>query len=82
MLDEIRLLWDVHRFTRVLLLNHMSCRAYDDLATGEAQRAVHEAHLRAAAADLERRYDGMSAEAYVVALADGVLRVESSPRSR
>ena len=78
MLDEIRMLWELHRFTRVLLLNHMSCRAYDDLATGDAQRAVHQAHLRAAAAELER--DGLAVEAYLIALADGVLRVESSPR--
>lgn len=80
-LDEIRLLRDLHRFTRVLLLNHMSCRAYDDLATGDAQLAVHEAHLRAAAAELERLYDGLTAEAYMIDLADGMLRVESRPRS-
>ena len=80
MLEEVRLLRELHRFTRVLLLNHMSCRAYDDLATGEAQRAVHEAHLRAAAAELERRYDGISAEPYVIALTGGALRAEPVPR--
>lgn len=81
MLDEIRMLWELHGFTRVLLLNHMSCRAYDDLATGDAQRPVHEAHLRAAVGELDRLHSGLSAAAYVIALADGVLQVESSPRS-
>ena len=76
MLDEIRMLWQVHRFARVLLLNHMSCRAYDDVATGDAQRAVHESHLRAAAAELQRQYDGLSAEPYLVAVVDGRARVE------
>ncbi len=75
LLDEMRLLRQLHGFTRVLLVNHMSCRAYDDLATGEAQRAVHEAHLRAAAAELQR--GGLSVEPYLVALVDGVLRAAS-----
>ena len=35
MLEEIRLLWGVHKFGRVLAINHLSCRAYDDLATAE-----------------------------------------------
>ena len=76
MLDEIRLLRELHRFTRVLLLNHMSCRAYDDLATGDAQRPVHEAHLRAAAAELSRRFEGVGPEAYVISLVERVLRAQ------
>ncbi len=75
MLDEIRMLWQLHRFTRVLMLNHMSCRAYDDLATGDSQLPVHEAHLRAAAGELERRHDGLTAEPYLIALIGGALRV-------
>ena len=76
MLDEIQMLWQLHRFERVLLLNHMSCRAYDDLATGDAQRPVHEAHLRAAAVEVERRFDGVTAEPYLIVMADGALRIE------
>jgi Putative carbonic anhydrase len=76
MLGEIEMLWQLHRFERVLMLNHMSCRAYDDLAAGDAQRAVHESHLRAAAADLQRRYGGLTSEPYLIAMVDGALRVE------
>jgi carbonic anhydrase-like protein len=75
MLDEIRLLRELHCLTRVLLVNHVSCRAYDDLATGEAQRAVHESHLRAAAGEVERSLEGVTAEPYLIALVDGELRV-------
>ncbi len=75
MLGEIDMLWQLHRFTRVLMLNHMSCRAYDDLATGGAQRPVHEAHLRAAAVEVERRFAGVAAEAYLIAMVDGTVRV-------
>ena len=82
MLDEIQLLRDLHRFDRVLLINHMSCRAYDDLATGEAQRAVHEAHLRAAATGLERQFDGLAAETYLIDLVDGALRVDPLPATK
>jgi hypothetical protein len=81
MLAEIGLLRDLHRFTRVLLVNHMSCRAYDDLATGEAQRTVHETHLRAAASELDRRFSGLAVESHVIALANGVLRAEPVPGS-
>ena len=80
MLAEIDLLRRLHGFTRVLLLNHMSCRAYDDLATGEEQSAVHETHLRAAAAEIERRFEGVTAEPYLIAIGGGVLRVEPVPR--
>lgn len=76
MLDEIRLLWQLHRFTRALLVNHMGCRAYDDLATGDAQRGVHEAHLRAAAAEVERSFEGLAAEPFLIDLVGGALRVE------
>ena len=79
MLDEIRLLWQLHRFTRALLINHMGCRAYDDLATGDAQRFVHEAHLRAAAAEVERRFAGLAAEPYLIDLIDGALRIVPIP---
>ncbi|HYM15514.1 MAG TPA: carbonic anhydrase [Dehalococcoidia bacterium] len=74
--DEIRMLYDAHGFTRVLMLHHLSCRAYDDLAVAEGQRAVHAAHLRAASAVLAQRLPGVAPEPYLVALFDGVLRVD------
>lgn len=71
------MLWTLHRFTRVLMLNHMSCRAYDDLASGERQRDVHLEHLQTAAEAIERRYKGLKAEAYLITIAGGAPRVVS-----
>jgi hypothetical protein len=72
--EEIRLLWRLHRFTRVLMLNHLSCRAYDDIASTENERAVHAAHLAAAAPIIEHWLEGATAEAYLVEL-DGHVAV-------
>ena len=71
--EEIRLLWTLHGFTRVLMLNHLSCRAYDDIATKQNERGVHTAHLVVAGALIEQRLDGVTAEAYLVELAAGGL---------
>jgi Putative carbonic anhydrase len=80
--EEILMLWKLHRFTRVLMMNHLSCRAYDDLAAGADERSVHLAHLQAAGPAIERRYEGVTAEAYLVAIVDGVLRVEKVSSSQ
>lgn len=71
--EEIRMLWRLHRFTRVLMLNHLSCRAYDDIANEQNERDVHTAHLAAAGAMIEQRFDGVTAEAYLIELAAGGL---------
>jgi hypothetical protein len=79
MLEEIRLLWGLHKFSRVLAINHLSCRAYDDLASSENEREVHTDHLHRARAAIERPFAGVRAETYL-ALPSGtgieVLRVE------
>ncbi len=74
--DEILMLWKAHGFTRVLMVHHLSCRAYDDLVFGDGERDVHIAHLQAAGPALARRFEGVTAEGYLIALADGALRVE------
>ena len=74
--DEIILLWKLHGFKRLLMVNHLSCRAYDDLAPDEGQREIHLAHLQAAGSAIEQRYEGLTAEAYLIAIADGALRVD------
>lgn len=72
---EIELLWNVHHFPRILMLNHVSCRAYDDLVTQAAdERALHRAHLRDAGTAIERRFPRVAAEAYLLDLVDGALR--------
>lgn len=74
--EEIALLWKLHGFTRVLMVNHMSCRAYDDLATGDGQRAVHVAHLREAAGVVARLCGEATAEGYVIAFEGSHPRAE------
>jgi hypothetical protein len=76
MQEEILMLWKLHGFTRVLTVNHLSCRAYDDLVREEAGRGVHLAHLQAAGAEIERLFPGVTAEAYLIGVVDGVLRVD------
>ena len=77
--EEIRLLWKLHTFTRVLMVNHLSCRAYDDIATEQNERDVHTAHPVPAGAIIEQQLDGVMAEAYLVELADGGLVVSRVP---
>ena len=74
--EEILLLWNVHGFSRLLMVNHMSCRAYDDLTAREDERTLHRTHLLAAGALIERRFEGITPEPYLVGLVDGALQVE------
>ena len=74
--EEILLLWRLHAFTRVVMVHHLSCRAYDELTAGADERAIHTAHLRAAGPAIERFCAGVTAEACLIALVDGELRVE------
>ena len=71
MWDEIRLLYAVHHFPRIILLNHLSCRAYDDIATPETQHAVHAKHLREAAQRIRDQIEGVKVEGHIVAFVDG-----------
>jgi hypothetical protein len=66
MMEEIALLWSLHEFRRVLMVNHLSCRAYDDIATEENEQAVHVEHLRRAREVLAGRLAGVVVEGYVV----------------
>ena len=74
--EEIAMLWKLHGFARVLMVNHLSCRAYDDLTSGQGEREIHLAHLQAAGSAIERRYEGLTTEAYLIAPVDRVLRVD------
>ncbi len=74
--EEILLLHRLHAFTRVLMVNHVSCRAYDDLAAADDERAIHAGHLRTAGAFIEQQYAQLKAEAYLVDHVDGVLTVQ------
>jgi hypothetical protein len=71
--DEMRLLWGVHAFTRVIMLHHVSCRAYDDLTAVDDEIAVHQRHLAAAIPIVEAMLPGVTAEPFVVESADSVV---------
>lgn len=74
--EEIALLCTLHAFTRALMVNHLSCRAYDDLTAGRDERSVHMEHLATAGAAIERLLPGVAAEACLVTLAGDALRIE------
>jgi hypothetical protein len=73
--DEIRLLWKLHGFTRVLAVNHLSCRAYDDLTAG-GERKIHLAHLHAARTAIEQLCNGVAVEPHLMSLVGGELQIE------
>ena len=73
---EVRLLHALHRFTRVLMLNHVSCRAYDDLVAGADERALHVAQLATAREAIARCCEGATAEPYLITISGGEARVE------
>jgi hypothetical protein len=79
MMEEIGLLWALHRFTRIIAINHLSCRAYDDIATATNEREVHVAHLQKARELLDTRFAGVRAEAYLAALEDDGIVVRPAP---
>jgi hypothetical protein len=76
MLEEIRLLWGLHKFSRVLAINHLSCRAYDDLATAENEREIHTDHLRRARAMIEGPFAGVRAESYLAVPSEHGIDIE------
>lgn len=73
--EEIHVLWRSHRFTRVLMLQHLSCRAYDDIASIENEREVHAAHLAAAAPLVAKLLERVTVEPYIVEMVRGTLTV-------
>jgi hypothetical protein len=76
MYDEIALLWKLHRFTRIVAVNHVSCRAYDDIATSANEREIHVEHLRRARALLDARFAGVTTEGYLAVVGDAGIAVE------
>ena len=66
--DEIRLLYSVHTFPRALLVNHLSCRAYDDIAHSSNEIDIHSEHLRKAVDAFRVLMPNVEARAYFVDL--------------
>lgn len=69
LMDEVQLLHGLHGFLRVLLIHHMRCGAYADLAATRDEREVHAEHLRTAADAVERAIPHITAETYLADLA-------------
>ena len=81
--EEIALLYDLHGFKRVLLMNHMTCGMYRDLASRRKEEEVHREHLAAAKAILQERFPELSVETYLsVIVGDTVEVVTVSGPSR
>lgn len=72
---EMQLLRSLHKFDRVLLVNHITCGAYAGITTPSNERDVHADHLRRAAEAVEQQLDGAHAEPYLVETADGRIAV-------
>ena len=76
MIEEIGMLLTLHSFTRCILVNHMSCGAYQDLTRNEDERTLHRSHLLAAAANVERRWQGVTAECYLLDMDPATGRIQ------
>ena len=75
MLEEIDLLRSLHHFRSILLMNHVTCGAYRNLARGKREEQMHRDDLLTAQAMLEKRYDGMTVTAYLSTIVDGRVKV-------
>lgn len=73
--EEIALLHQLHGFDRILLMNHMNCGMYQDLASPEDERRVHSEHLAAAHDTLAERFPGLSIETYLSVVEDDTVKV-------
>jgi carbonic anhydrase len=79
MLDEIEMLWSLHRFRQILLMNHVTCGAYRGLARGRAEVRLHREDLLSAKRMLQGRYPRLAISAYLSTIVDDrveVVRVE------
>lgn len=71
--EEIDLLFELHHFQRILLMNHMTCGVYRDLAGRRKEEVVHREHLERAREILAARFPGLAVETYLSVIdGDGV----------
>jgi hypothetical protein len=73
--EEIRLLYGLHGFERILLMNHMNCGAYASITTPENEEALHREHLAAAKRILQDAYPGLTVEPYLSVIVDDSVEV-------
>ena len=81
--EEIALLYELHHFRRILLMNHMTCGMYRDLSSRGLEEEVHREHLAEARRILQARFPGLSVETYLsVIVGDGVEVVAIEPAGK
>ena len=68
--EEISILHRIHAFERVVMINHASCRAYDDIATTANELDLHADHLEQAATRIRELLGGVKPETFI-AIPDG-----------
>lgn len=73
--EEIRLLYQLHGFERILLMNHINCGAYASLVAPEDEEALHRDHLMAAKRILHEHYPGLTVEPYLSLIVDDSVEV-------
>ena len=79
---EIRLLWSLHGFKDILFLNHVSCRAYDDIATETNEIEVHTEHLQRAEKLVEGWLAAIDVQPHLMMAIDGEIVVADVGASR
>ena len=75
MREEIRLLYELHDFERILLMNHVNCGAYRQLVGEEDEAALHRKHLLEAKRILHEEYPGLTVEPYLSVIVDDSVEV-------
>ncbi len=75
MLEEIHLLRSLHHFQSILLMNHVTCGVYRDLARGNREIAMHRDDLLRATAMLQEHYLGMRVTAYLSTIVDDSVKI-------
>jgi|SRR6187455_3469358 len=75
MREEIRLLYELHGFERILLMNHVNCGAYSQLAAPEDEEALHRKHLMSAKRILHDEFPGLTVEPYLSVIVDDTVEV-------
>ena len=68
--EEIALLYRLHSFERILLMNHMTCGAYADVWESGREADVHKEHLLRAKEILADLYPSLSIEPYLSVIVD------------
>lgn len=75
MFEEIALLYRLHDFDRILLMNHMNCGAYQALVEPENEEALHREHLMTAKRILREQYPGLTVEPFLSVIVDDGVEV-------